>query len=178
MPDKIPGPERGLILRSEDGPVRTDRARPAGIVQGPGTAADSERDAQASSCSSGAALVGHHHALHGPEHGQVSAGDIIEAETCDRTDRAAAARRDERQGLADQHRVDGGVSHALERDRAAMDVCLQFAIVEARDPGELNLAALLDILERTPADRQALRRTGLGIAVEPADDVTQPRRRR
>src|SRR5882672_1675017 len=66
----------------------------------------------------------------------------------------------------------------LQRDHAAMHVGLQGVIAaEARHPGEVELAALLEILQRAAADRQPLRRTGLGVAVEQPRDIAHARRR-
>src|SRR5579859_3708823 len=43
---------------------------------------------------------------------------VVEADAADATDRTALARRDKRQGLPDQRRVDGGIADSLERNRA------------------------------------------------------------
>jgi len=50
--------------------------------------------------------------------------------------------------LADQDRVDAGVANALLRDHTAMHVSLQDVVAaeEARQAGELEVAALLEIL--------------------------------
>ena len=114
-------PIGGGAGRADGGPAGGCRIRAARADAG------SERDAKAPFRGAGAALVGHHHALDRAEHGHVPSRAIVEAESGDGTDRAAAARRDEGQVLAEQHCVHGRVTGALKRDDAAMDVGLQLA---------------------------------------------------
>src|SRR4051812_16549935 len=119
------------ILRSEEAPA--GRMEPAGVrrAQAAGANAGSERDANATLRGAGAALVGHHHALDRAEHGHVAAGAVVEADAGDGADGAAAARRHERQVLAEQHGVDASVADALECDHAAVDIGLELAAGEA-----------------------------------------------
>src|SRR5262245_21243784 len=88
-------------------------------------------------------------------------------------------RRREVEALPDQRRVHGGVADALLRDHAAVDVGADgVGQAELRRPRQLDLAALLDILQCAAADREALPGAALAEAVEHARDIAYPRHRR
>src|SRR2546421_345688 len=60
--------------------------------------------------------------------------------------------------------------YALDRDHAAMHVGLEAVLAKCRDPGQVDLAAFLDVLQRAAGDAQILRRAGLAVTVEHARD--------
>src|SRR3954453_16269695 len=138
----------------------------------------SKRDAQAASGGGGAALVGHRDALDRAEYRDVPAGVIVEAGTEHRADAAGLARRCEGQRLAHQQRADRGVAHPLQRNHAAMHVGLENVLAaKSSRLRHIELAALLEILQRAAADPQRLARAGFAVAVELAGEIAQSRGR-
>src|SRR5262249_55220288 len=132
----------------------------------------SEPDAQAGFGGGGSALVGHHGALEGAEHRCALADRDVEAATGHRPDRAGLARRRKCKALPDQHAIDVGVAEPLQRNHAAMQAGPHRGLgTEARGLRQLKLAALLDVLQVAAADREALRRTLLAVAVEDAGEI-------
>src|SRR6266700_5138324 len=140
----------------------------------------SERGAEAAFGGDGAALVRHHRALDRAEQRDVPAGVVVEAGAGHSTSAAALTRRREGEVLPDQDRVDGAVADPLQRDHTAMQAGLQGVITaeQHRYLRHVEFAALLEILERAAADRQALLRTGFAEAIEQAGDIAHPRGRR
>src|SRR5262249_51969467 len=148
------------------------------IIEARGTERRSEPDTHAGFGGCGAALVGHHRALEGAEHGYASVDRDVEAGTSHRSDRAVLARRREPEGLPGQHAVDVRVTEPLQRDHAAMHAGPDRVVTEVRGLRELELAALLDVLQRAAADREILRRALLAVAVEDAGEIAHARERR
>src|SRR5262245_18339173 len=138
----------------------------------------SEPDTHAALGGCGAALVGHHRALEGAEHRHALVDRDVEAGTGDRADRAVLARRREAEALPDQNAVDAGITNALQRDHAAMQVGPDRVVTETRGSRQLELAALLKILQRAAADREVLPRALLAVAVEDAGEIADARERR
>src|SRR5579872_4982955 len=105
---------------------------------------------------------------------------MIEADAGDAADCVRFAGRNKRQALADQNGIDRGIARALPGDHAAMEEQAE-RLVGAEEVGhlrELDLAALLEILQGAAADRERLRGTRLVEAVEEAGNVTGPDDRR
>src|SRR6266851_8845280 len=138
--------------------------------------APSERAAQAGLGGDGGAAVVHPDAFERAEQADMRVGREVEAGAGEAAEGIDFAGRHEGEVLAQQDGVDRGVANPLDTNGADMHAGFQRAgAAERRNPGEIDLEPLLEILEGAAADGKILRRAGLTKTVEEAGDIAHAR---
>jgi hypothetical protein len=133
-----------------------------------------ERNLRAAGGGPAFALVAHRRAFAGDKELHIRHRPVLQAHAEDTADRSLLARRRKRQVLRQQHRIDGRIAEPIEPDDAGSHRRLE----RSRDGAQLDLGALLQIVDGAAADAQVLHRARFAKAVEPAADITQPQPRR